>query len=141
MKAPVGAGSFMPATFRGYGHSRPLATSGPYQEGIAAEDAGQILFVVSSTWIRSAPSGFSHQRISPLVTCRDTILAIRQASPILVHPGQGYLTVSAIDKHSPFEVAKLFQETSAAPITRQQARRLNVEPGSAGMHSAALFCH
>lgn len=28
-------------------------------------------------------------------TCRDTILAIRQASPILVHPSLGYLTVSS----------------------------------------------
>jgi DNA-binding GntR family transcriptional regulator len=40
---------------------------------------------------------------------------------------------SVIDKYSEFRVAKLFQETSAAPVTRQQARRLNVEPGSAGM--------
>jgi len=40
---------------------------------------------------------------------------------------------TVIDRHSPFQVAKLFQETSAAPITRQQAKRLNVEPGSAGM--------
>ena len=40
---------------------------------------------------------------------------------------------TVINQYSPFRVAKLFQETSAAPVTRQEARRLNVEPGSAGM--------
>jgi GntR family transcriptional regulator len=40
---------------------------------------------------------------------------------------------TVIDKYSKFRVAKLFQETSAAPVSKQEARRLNVEPGSAGM--------
>jgi GntR family transcriptional regulator len=40
---------------------------------------------------------------------------------------------TVIDRYSTFRVAKLFQETSAAPVSRQEARRLNVEPGSAGM--------
>jgi GntR family transcriptional regulator len=40
---------------------------------------------------------------------------------------------TVIDRYSKFRVAKLFQETTAAPVSRQEARRLNVEPGSAGM--------
>ena len=48
-------------------------------------------------------------------TCRDTILAIRQASPILVHPSLGYLTVSASFEERFSNMGKLSADSGTRP--------------------------
>lgn len=48
-------------------------------------------------------------------TCRDTILAIRRASPILVHPSLGYLTVSASFEDRFANMRKLSADAGTRP--------------------------
>jgi uncharacterized protein (DUF849 family) len=48
-------------------------------------------------------------------TCRDTILAIRQASPLLVHPSLGYLTVSTSFEDRIASMRRLSAHASTRP--------------------------
>ena len=81
----------------------------------------------SSTFTAGMPSGAPDNRFE---TCRDTILAVRERSPILVHPSLGYLTVA-----SSFE--ERFANTQR--LASDPATRPDFVPMDMGSVNADLF--
>src|SRR6201992_4139256 len=67
-------------------------------------------------------------------TCRDTIAAIRQSSPILVHPSLGYLTTSS----SLDERFSVMRRLALDPATRPDFAPMDMGSGNADLSNDRL---